>query len=162
MMPHANRLIKLKMEEREGESSLSQSCVLKTKNGVCPRQDEDILIKDGRPGHPVRDSDSKRIRALSSKQNRAHETFLVVKIRGAVLLKHGLIFSLNCLCYLNLCPKSGRAKTSNQYMKKSSYWGHIQTRSFQNNRNQVLTAIRLEIWDKLFVIRHLGCKDTGE
>lgn len=50
MMPHANRLIKLKMEEREGgkrESSLSQSCVLKTKNGVCPRQDEEILIKGG-------------------------------------------------------------------------------------------------------------------
>lgn len=28
-------------------------------------------------------------------------------------------------------------------------------------RKGVLTAIGLEIWNKLFIIRHLSCEDTG-
>lgn len=32
----------------------------------------------------------------------------------------------------------------------------------RNNRYWVLTVIGLEIWDKLFVIRHLGCESTGK
>lgn len=31
----------------------------------------------------------------------------------------------------------------------------------QTGQTQVLTALRLEIWDKLLIVGHLGCGDTG-
>ena len=106
-------------------------------------------VLQGWPGRLSRDSNSKR------------KDFLVRN--GGLSLTSARLKTVISISGIQKEPT--RTKTS------KSWPGSTASRLLQNlfdtittiNKwTEVLTAIRLEIRDKLFVIRHLGCEDAGE